>query len=394
MTRVLISGSKHTRHDLREFDTVDVRKNRRKSIERHVFVSGAFDIVHSGHVQFFKDAKAMGTRLTVCIPGDKVLREYKGRVPTLKAEQKLVIIGELSCVDAVVVGEDPLPLNFETHFRKMKPDILAVTDDDMFGRAKTELCIETGALYTKLPKHAEVERVSASEIVQRVKTPREVPVRVDFAGGWLDVPKYARAGEYIVNCAVSPLVSLDHFPHPPGSGIGGSAAFSILNSKDGVAAELDMGAGWQDPAVIKETGLCVWRSGPLPQLAVKTDGRMLRGRMALLDTGQRHNTVELAAKPRDFDKIAAAGRVAAEAVRANNFQDLCRAITMSYRSQLDEGMPPLEACRGVHARKYLGSGWGGYALYAFVSPVERDNFIKYRRNAMAIEPYIRAWQQA
>ena len=46
----------------------------------------------------------------------------------------------------------------------------------------------------------------------------------------------------------------------------------------------------QDPAVINETGLCVWRSGSKPVLDFKRNGDMLSGLMALLWTGQPHDT--------------------------------------------------------------------------------------------------------
>jgi len=55
----------------------------------------------------------------------------------------------------------------------------------------------------------------------------------------------------------------------PGAGLGGSAAHALLNGKDPVQSELDLGVGWQDPAVIRETGLCVWRSGSKPVLDFK-----------------------------------------------------------------------------------------------------------------------------
>ena len=42
----------------------------------------------------------------------------------------------------------------------------------------------------------------------------------------------------------------------------------------------------QDPASILETGLCVWRSGQLPDLDFKTSGRFLDGLLALMWTGK------------------------------------------------------------------------------------------------------------
>jgi hypothetical protein len=49
----------------------------------------------------------------------------------------------------------------------------------------------------------------------------------------------------------------------------------------------------QDPAVISQTGLCVWRSGPRPELDFKTQGSFLQGLMALLWTGNTHTTYEV-----------------------------------------------------------------------------------------------------
>ncbi len=40
---------------------------------RHVFVSGCYDIIHAGHVQFFREAKAQGDFLTVSFASEEVL---------------------------------------------------------------------------------------------------------------------------------------------------------------------------------------------------------------------------------------------------------------------------------------------------------------------------------
>lgn len=34
---------------------------------KKVFISGCYDILHGGHIQFFKEARALGDHLTVCI---------------------------------------------------------------------------------------------------------------------------------------------------------------------------------------------------------------------------------------------------------------------------------------------------------------------------------------
>ena len=153
--------------------------------------------------------------------------------------------------------------------REIHPDtsILAVTDDDKYGPLKRALCAEVGARYVVMPKTPpQFPPISTTQIVKFIRAPEVAPLRVDFGGGWLDVPRLARDGAYIVNCAISPTVSLREWPYERKAGLGGSGAWALLNGRDGVGSELDLGVGWQDPAVIAETGLCVWRSGQRPVL--------------------------------------------------------------------------------------------------------------------------------
>ena len=44
---------------------------------KKVFISGCYDILHGGHIQFFKEARALGDHLTVSFASDKVLWEHK-----------------------------------------------------------------------------------------------------------------------------------------------------------------------------------------------------------------------------------------------------------------------------------------------------------------------------
>lgn len=211
--------------------------------------------------------------------------------------------------------------------------------------------------------------------------PDLAPLRVDFAGGWLDVPELSRPGEFIVNCAISPLVSLEHWPYHKNAGLGGSAAFHLLNGRDPLAEELKAGVGWQDPAVIKTTGFCVWESGVRPKLRYRNSGRMLRGIMALYWTGEPHDTAAIKSKDRDYTLICAAGRFAAKG------ETLLRGVQFSYDAQLAEGMKPLNSFDSI-AFKYCGSGWGGYALYIFKTEQNRDAFVLgHPEKALAIEPY-------
>ena len=357
---------------------------------KKVFISGCYDIIHGGHVQFFNEAKALGDYLIVCIASDDVLWMEKKRKSSLPNEHKISVIQSLEMVNEVVVGEImEMGLDFKDHFLRIKPDILVVTKDDKYEKIKRELCAQTGTEYHVLPKTPPTfNPVSTSGIINQIQAPQEVPLRVDFAGGWLDVPKLSKKGGFIVNCAISPTVSLNNWDYEKRSGMGGSGAWAILNGKDGVESELDLGVGWQDPAIIRETGLCVWNSGIKPELHLKRNGDMLKGLMAIYYCEDDHDTPSIVDKNRNYDLIFNAGKVAHEAVIHEDLDKLAKAIQMSYNVQLSEGMSPLLDIENCLAYKYCGGGWGGYALYLFSSNLDRKKFVNDHPHAKAIEPFL------
>jgi mevalonate kinase len=203
------------------------------------------------------------------------------------------------------------------------------------------------------------------------------------------VPRFAVKGSFVVNCAISPLVSLKSWDYEKRSGLGGSGAWALLNGEDSVDSELKLGVGWQDPAVIQETGLCVWHSGKRPQLHLKRNGNMLKGLMALYFTEYEHDTPSVAEKKRNYKLICRASKIAAHAVLNEDIYKLAEAVRLSHKAQTDEGMNELMESHNCLARKYCGGGWGGYALYLFPSRTDREAFVSHHKQAKAIEPYIR-----
>ncbi len=352
---------------------------------KRVFVSGCYDIIHAGHVQFFSEARSQGDHLTVSFASADVLWLHKQRRSSLPDEHKQALLAALSMVDAVVVGRGVEEgIDFREDFLRLRPDILAVTEDDKYGALKRELCAQVGAQYLVLPKTPPLfQPVSTTEIVKFIRAPQEAPLRVDFAGGWLDVPRFARTGAFVVNCTISPTVSLRSWPYERNAGLGGSAAWAMLNGRDGVTAELGLGVGWQDPAVVAESGLCVWKSGPRPVLEIKHNADFLRGRMALYWTGQQHSTPGVVDQPRDYEGIARAGALARDGVWQQSLEQLAKGVSASYQVQRSEGMLPLPLDLAYTANtslaqyrplawKYCGGGFGGYALYLFPDRIARD----------------------
>jgi mevalonate kinase len=184
------------------------------------------------------------------------------------------------------------------------------------------------------------------------------------------------------------MVSLRDWCYERNAGLGGSGAWALLNGNTGVDEEISLGVGWQDPAVIRETGLCVWRSGTKPSLEFKTDGSMLNGRMALWWTGAPHDTPGMADQFRDYAAIEAASRIAREGVVTGDIRTLGQGVSASYAAQLAEGMNPLPEAAGSLGCKYCGGGFGGYALYLCADPKSRDSYVAATSSARPIEPYL------
>jgi len=138
---------------------------------KKVFVSGCYDILHGGHIEFFNQAKSLGDYLIVCFAGDKSLKLHKNKISSLPEIHKKKVLEALRMVNEVVVGDylDELGLDFKQHFLRIKPDILAVTDDDKYSKQKIELCNQIGAKYIILPKTLDFKKISTTEIIKNIK---------------------------------------------------------------------------------------------------------------------------------------------------------------------------------------------------------------------------------
>jgi cytidyltransferase-like protein len=70
-----------------------------------VLVSGGYDPIHSGHIEYFKSAKKLGDYLVVAINSDRWLERKKG-ASFMSWGERSAIIAELSMVDEVIKFDD------------------------------------------------------------------------------------------------------------------------------------------------------------------------------------------------------------------------------------------------------------------------------------------------
>ena len=70
-----------------------------------VVVSGGFDPIHSGHIEYFKSAKNNGDRLIVALNSDKWLENKKGKF-FMPFSERLAIVSSIHYVDEVMDFDD------------------------------------------------------------------------------------------------------------------------------------------------------------------------------------------------------------------------------------------------------------------------------------------------
>ncbi len=93
-----------------------------------VFVSGCFDILHSGHITFLKEAAKLGD-LYVSIGSDKTIAELKKRPAFYTEKERQYILNELRCVKQAFIGSGNGTLDFIKELDEVKPDIFFVNAD-------------------------------------------------------------------------------------------------------------------------------------------------------------------------------------------------------------------------------------------------------------------------
>ncbi|MDR1675428.1 MAG: adenylyltransferase/cytidyltransferase family protein [Tannerella sp.] len=151
---------------------------------KKVFVSGCYDMLHSGHVAFFEEAASHG-ELYVGIGSDKTVSELKARKPVNTDAERLYMVKALRAVKDAWINRGSGVIDFLEEIRALRPDIFFVNSDG-HSPVKERLCRELGIEYlvSKRIPHGALPVRSTTALREECR----IPYRLDLAGGWLDQP--------------------------------------------------------------------------------------------------------------------------------------------------------------------------------------------------------------
>jgi cytidyltransferase-like protein len=157
-------------------------------MSKTVFVSGCFDMLHSGHVAFLEEAASYGD-LHVALGSDSTVYQLKGRLPVNTEQERLYMMQSLTCVKSAFISSGSGILDFATELRVLKPDRFIVNEDGSTPQ-KEALCRAEGIEYLILKRQPHGGLIARS--TTNLRQIDQMPYRIDIAGGWLDQPFVSR----------------------------------------------------------------------------------------------------------------------------------------------------------------------------------------------------------
>jgi glycerol-3-phosphate cytidylyltransferase len=89
------------------------------------YTSGVYDLFHVGHLNMLRNAKSLCDKLIVGVTTDELV-SYKNKKAVIPFHERIEIVRNIKCVDAVVPQED---MDKMKQWDKLKFDVIFVGDD-------------------------------------------------------------------------------------------------------------------------------------------------------------------------------------------------------------------------------------------------------------------------
>ena len=376
--------------------------------KKKVFVSGCYDMLHSGHVAFFEEAASHGDSY-VGIGSDKTIYELKARKTINTEAERLYMVKALRVVKDAWVNSGSGLLDFEKELRELKPDIFFVNSDGATP-LKEQLCKELGIEYmvSKRLPHGNLPVRSTTMLRKECR----IPYRIDLAGGWLDQP-------FVSSCCAGPVLTISIEPEYEFNDRSGMSTSSRKKAVELWQTDIPEGdreklaktlfcfenppgtkyvSGSQDSLGIVMPGLnkLEYNGGYWPEkIESNTDPELLKWieeRIWLYPLYPRRSSYDVLADthvtPENAKALSDAARACWDAVVARDARAFGEQMRKAFEAQIamfpnmmyDDIQEEIDRHKNsVLGWKLSGAGGGGYLIFVSEQPVEKAIQIHIRR---------------
>ena len=172
---------------------------------KKVFVSGCYDMLHSGHVAFFKEASKYG-ELYVGIGSDATIFQLKARRTICAEAERLYMVKSIRYVKDAFINPGSGMMDFVETVERVKPDIFVVNEDGG-SETKRQFCAERGIEYVVLQREPDAGLEARSTTSIRTSVKPQLPYRLDLAGTWIDQPYVSKYGAgWAITISLEPTI--------------------------------------------------------------------------------------------------------------------------------------------------------------------------------------------
>jgi rfaE bifunctional protein nucleotidyltransferase chain/domain len=148
------------------------RERQAREGRRVVLTNGVFDLLHTGHLYYLQQARALGDALLIALNADASVRALKGPARPVQTEaQRAYALGALACVDAIVIFGTP---RLSDEIRALRPEVYCKAGDYTLEKLNPEeraALEEAGARIAFLPY---LEGFSTTALIARIKAAGEI----------------------------------------------------------------------------------------------------------------------------------------------------------------------------------------------------------------------------
>lgn len=155
-----------TKNKILTFDDMRHQVKRWRLLDKTIaFTNGCFDILHEGHLEILSRSAASADILVVGVNTDASVKRLKGESRPVNNEAfRAGMLAALSMVDAVVLFDDPTPLEL---IRMIAPDVLIKGGDYAIDRiVGAEEVIKNGGEVKIVPL---LKGYSTTSLIQKIQ---------------------------------------------------------------------------------------------------------------------------------------------------------------------------------------------------------------------------------